>query len=508
MSRVPRPSSGIDLKSLPLTPAQGFVFSRVDGTASEKEIATQTGLPAESVTRAIDRLIELGAVFVGDDVKAARQREASAVSHAAFGGVMRAGAPAHYDEKELEQPADIPVDRKKQILNAFAVLNTLNYYELLGLHELVDKKQIKSAYYQVAPEFHPDKFFRKELGVFKAKIEAIFARLTEAHDTLTSKQRRAEYDEYLSDRARSNLLESTEGQIAQARAEAEREANRAVGAATLRPGAPTSSIPPPLDPRLQAIRRQTFAAKLRGGLSPGNRASTPPPARMDPRDAAEALRARYEAALQVAKKHQIAKYVDVARHALDAKDWAAAANAYRIAASLAPDDPEIQAASAEVAQTASRMLADTFMKQGEYEANQERWEEAAISFGKVCKGRPEDAKAHERAAHAMYKAAQTPRTAVELARKAVELAPKQPVYRITLAHCYRAAGFQSSADAELVRAVEVSAEDKDVSEKIAKLVKQAKEQWANPSKPAPRLSSPVPAPPSSAGRQGGGGGAG
>lgn len=506
MSRVPRLSSGVDLKSLPLTPTQGFVLSRVDGAVTEKDIVAQTGLHADTVKEAIDRLIELGAAFVGEDVKAHRQKEASAVARTALGGVMQEGAPAYYDEKELEHPADLPVERKKQILNAFAVLNRLNYYELLGLHELVDKKQIKSAYYQIAPEFHPDKYFRKELGVFKPKIEAIFARLTEAHDTLTSKRRRQEYDEYLADRASSGLLENTEREIAQAKAEAERQARHAVGAATVPPPAnsvaPGGSVPP-MDPQLQALRRQTLAAKLRGGLAPGARATTPPPNRMDPREAAEALRVRYEAALREAKRQQVARYVSVGRDALVQRDWAAAANAFRIAASLSPDDAELQRESAEAIRTAAREMSDSFMKQGEYEANQERWEEASVSFGKVCAGRPEDAKAHERAAYATVKAGKNPRVAVDLARRAVELAPKQPVYRITLAHCYRAAGFQTSADSELDRAIEVAAEDKAVQEKITRLVQQAREQWANPSKPPSRILSPIPqAPPSEGGAAG------
>ena len=42
------------------------------------------------------------------------------------------------------------------------------------------KKEIKAAYYRMAPEFHPDRWFRRELGSFKSRLEAIFTRITEA----------------------------------------------------------------------------------------------------------------------------------------------------------------------------------------------------------------------------------------------------------------------------------------------------------------------------------------
>mgnify|MGYP003338887439 CR=1 FL=1 len=53
---------------------------------------------------------------------------------------------------------------------------------------------MKKAYYVAAPEFHPDRYFGKNLGSFKAKMEAVFARITLAHDVLTARERRVEYD--------------------------------------------------------------------------------------------------------------------------------------------------------------------------------------------------------------------------------------------------------------------------------------------------------------------------
>lgn len=107
---------------------------------------------------------------------------------------------------EIDEAADIDHAKKKKIIELFDALDSRTHYEMLELPTDADKKRVKSAYYSIAPEFHPDKYFRKRLGPYKAKIEAIFAKLTLAHDVLTSKQRRAEYDTYLEQLRRNRTM--------------------------------------------------------------------------------------------------------------------------------------------------------------------------------------------------------------------------------------------------------------------------------------------------------------
>ena len=59
--------------------------------------------------------------------------------------------------------------------------------------------------------------------------------------------------------------------------------------------------------------------------------------------ASEALRLRHEAAVAEATRAQVARYVDAGHSALERQDYPGAANSYRIAASLAPDDAAVQA---------------------------------------------------------------------------------------------------------------------------------------------------------------------
>src|SRR6185295_11523078 len=140
------------------------------------------------------------------------------------------------------------------------------YYELLGIPDQADKKQIKSAYYLMAPEFHPDKFFRKKLGSYKHKIEGIFNRITLAHDVLTSKQRRAEYDEYLEqthrNRTMATLLEQTTRDIAAVAAAVDESAAAIVARSSVMPPSPGRYTADPRPPESIQSRRETLLRKL------------------------------------------------------------------------------------------------------------------------------------------------------------------------------------------------------------------------------------------------------
>jgi tetratricopeptide (TPR) repeat protein len=175
--------------------------------------------------------------------------------------------------------------------------------------------------------------------------------------------------------------------------------------------------------------------------------------------AAEALRQRHEAALAEAKQAQINRYLEAGRLALESQDHAGAANSYRIAASLGSDDPAVQAACNEALQKVAVALADGYWRQALYEEGQERWAEAALSYSKVCSGRPESAQAHERVAYATVKSSGNSRRAVDFARRAIELDPKKPEFRVTLARAYAAAGLEKSASSELDRALEIAPKD-------------------------------------------------
>jgi tetratricopeptide (TPR) repeat protein len=367
---------------------------------------------------------------------------------------------------EIDEAVDIDHAKKKKIIELFDALETRTHYEMLELPTDADKKRVKSAYYSIAPEFHPDKYFRKRLGPYKAKIEAIFAKLTLAHDVLTSKQRRAEYDAYIEqlrrNRTMAALLEHDPADIPAVVAASEEDPMNPPPTPRGRsmydgdapgPESARSRRGQVLKPVNVTVRRVGLEGQSPGlagpsGLEGGRRSDT---ARPDPR------------------KLQLERYVLAAKVAVERKDLAAAANAYRLAAALAPDDDTLVRKALEVQRTASNELSEGFVKQADYEASQGRWTEAASSYTSGCRSRPDDPRLHERVAFATLKSGQNARRAVDYARRAVKLAPQVAEYRITLVRAFIAAGLETSARTEIERLTELASNDAKVRDAIAQL---------------------------------------
>jgi curved DNA-binding protein CbpA len=515
-NRLPRLVDGVDVRALPIGPADAFVLSRVDGSSSEADIAAATGLEVNAVSQTIARLLALGAVEVRNKAEPApRAHRAPMPSSSQFGASVeeRVVHSSHhpgaklYDARELEEPADLDDSRKRVILDTYYRLEKLDHYELLGVPRAADKKAIRARYHEVINVYHPDRYYGKQLGSFKAKLERIFQRVTEAHDVLSRSEARAEYDSYLnaghSTRELEELLKDEDAvarELEAVRARIEAEAQRT--AANTIPPAPTastsvvpratpmvvsSSLPPrasplPSMPPSEALRagfakndaesrRRALARKL--GLSaPPPPPETRPSPTPTPQDsaasherAAQDLKRRYEQRMLDAGRRQADEYIARAEAALSNKQLVDAVNALRIAVSLAPNDLALRQRLEDLQTEASRELAGRYLEQAQYEEREQHWPEAARSYARVLQGAPSP-RLHERLAFCLLAAQGDVKQAVEHARKAVLGAPNEHKYRQTLARAYAAANMKESALGELERASALSPGDDTIKEQI------------------------------------------
>src|SRR5450631_2326946 len=103
------------------------------------------------------------------------------------------------DPPELAENVDLSVEERRYVLDAHAKLSTLSHYALLQVARDAEKKEIKRAYFRLVNLVHPDRFFGKSLGSYKAKMEALLSRLSLAYETLSVAERRAAYDLELGD---------------------------------------------------------------------------------------------------------------------------------------------------------------------------------------------------------------------------------------------------------------------------------------------------------------------
>jgi curved DNA-binding protein CbpA len=484
-AKTPKPlplPAGKTLQSYPLAPVDGFVLSRIDGTLTIRDIVNLTGLDNVTVQASLDKLTSLGLVAIdgAQATPSGTQRAAAPVAPSSpssiparpiteISEVLASGAPkpkpALYDPAELDEDVDLERDHRRKILDAYYRLGELDLYEVLGVPRTSDKKAIKRAYYELASVHHPDRFFRKRLGSFKQKMEAVFSRVTEAHDTLVDKQRRAEYDAYLGAQDEARNLEAQ-----MARRASSPGMDRTEAPAATAP--PPTIITPPAQPAVQPertsgiqlseqARRDALARRLLGGRSsssvqPKVSVSNAPPA--DP----DALRRHYEQKITAVREQMAKEHISAAETAVAAGDWVQATNSYRLALQVNPEDVQLQQALAEAQLKANAILAEAYRKQAIYEEKSLKAAEAARSWQRVTKILTDDAEAHARAAECMLEAGIELRTAAALAQRAVALEPQNVQYRTTLAEIYLGAGLALNARRELEAAARLAPDDANI----------------------------------------------
>lgn len=153
------------------------VLARVDGALDTSDIAALAGLPEEVVEQAVGALVQAGLLALPTGTSLPPEAELPRIS----------------DEEQ------------RRISEVYDKLNRLDHYRLLGVAATADAKDVKRAYFALAKLFHPDRFFRKDVGALRPKIDAVFAAMTNALETLTDTARRQAYDDYLRDVLKTRL---------------------------------------------------------------------------------------------------------------------------------------------------------------------------------------------------------------------------------------------------------------------------------------------------------------
>lgn len=176
--------SGIKIESLPLTPQEGFVLSRINGVTSVREIISGTGLPQDMVEAALDKLEGLGAIEF-QNVQSAAPRSRAAQRPQTVPPSAGTAPPASLDTV------------LRRIDLTYRSLQSTDHYRLLGVRRNASADDIKQAYVTLSREMHPDRFHKANVGDRKEIIETVFARISEAYEVLKDPEKRDEYNESL-----------------------------------------------------------------------------------------------------------------------------------------------------------------------------------------------------------------------------------------------------------------------------------------------------------------------
>jgi curved DNA-binding protein CbpA len=234
-------------QQLRLSPNDGFVLSRVDGTLSAREIEGMIPLPPEEVRQSLLGLLSTGIVEFQADSRRPREPEPPRPPAEPERPSAEAAPPAVPEPPPAAKPASVPTEappqasppapaaaptppppppeppaapepappaappaeepvptregpsdeRRLEIQEAWEGRKTMTHFEVLGLERSASGADVKEAYFRLAKRFHPDVHHGENLGDLRDKLEQVFIRIGEAYEVLRDTEKRGEYEAWI-----------------------------------------------------------------------------------------------------------------------------------------------------------------------------------------------------------------------------------------------------------------------------------------------------------------------
>lgn len=464
--QIPRQVDDADVRAHEISGQEAFVHSCIDGVLNVEDIADVTVLSPEEVRKSIERLISLELVEW-----------------------ITPKASSAPPETDVDQDVEIGEELQKRVHEVFHRSDKLNHYQLLGVPIDADRAEIRKAYFALSKTFHPDAYFGKRLGPYKAQMEVIFRKVTDAYEAVGRPKKREAYDRYLRQSIALSTAEQTIDRVeerAQAMAKAltktpvvERQAQaveEAQAAPKWRPTAAPeettpsrpapSKSPPSVVPgtpehermlrKRELLERRLGRRSRRPSSSRPARSTPGPTARVGHKTALRDLtRSLKQTAVLTGGVDRAQNHIQNARVAEAEGDLAAAATALRMAIALDSADRSLQEHYNRVNSRLRVQLLDIHREQAKYEEDNNMWSAASISWAKVADAAPEDPVAPRRAAKALLAAGGDLRKSRDYALRSLELKPDSLDTRLLLARIYIEAGMDASAAKELDEAAKL-----------------------------------------------------
>ncbi len=197
-------------KNLALTPTEGYILSRVDGTLSAREVLQLVPLEATETEPGLFTLL-IGGLIESLPLPgrpAAKPQEPPLELDL---GLKKEDAPPSSSEIPTPPRGQPPLTalspreleaQRREIEEAHRTkLGNRNHFEVLELERSADAEAVKAAYFRLAKRFHPDAYRDQGLDDLKQKLKAVFVRLGEAKEVLGNPRKRGDYEAMLPRRA-------------------------------------------------------------------------------------------------------------------------------------------------------------------------------------------------------------------------------------------------------------------------------------------------------------------
>jgi curved DNA-binding protein CbpA len=413
--RIPRIAPGWDPTSCSLTPAEGFLLSRIDGKTSWRALRSIGGLGPEEVDRYLERWAKEGYLVLGGEDAAGSQEPPVCAAESASGAAASSERPA------IDPSLDLSADLQQRILEFEASLER-PYHQLLGVDRSADTREIKLAYFRLSKEFHPDRYFRRSIGEYGRRLDRIFKKICEAYELLSDPATREEIERSLAAEPPAEGAYSGGG-----------GATEKIGPEKRTPARPQGE---PVPIRIQHLMR---------------------------------LRQRFRVPQKLVLERQFKakQFYRSAQAAAHQKRWLEAAASMRLAIAFDPSRAEYKEAFAGIQADVHRVRAEALIEQadGSAQADALKLLEEALHF------RPWDAALNRRAA-LLCLDLNDPGRALEYVETLCEVEADDAVSHALLARVLRRKGQRKKAAAALQRAASLDPEHPDVKAERLQLRKR------------------------------------
>lgn len=175
-----------------LSAEEGFVVSRIDGKTALAEIFQLVPFARDETLMILRRLWLAGVVEL-PGVARPSPAKAKPVEPATPAAAAKSGVPSAVIENE--KSGALSDSQRQRIDSVYSRLDQLNAFELLEIARGADDKDVKRAYFRLSKEFHPDRFYMRDMGEYRMRVTKIFHALKQAFEVLSDEERRAAYEE-------------------------------------------------------------------------------------------------------------------------------------------------------------------------------------------------------------------------------------------------------------------------------------------------------------------------
>ena len=410
--RIPQLTTGWEERGDALSPAEGFLLSRIDGRTPWSMLRQIGGLAPEEVDTTLERWVKEGLILLGQDGSAATLSVSAT-------GSARVSTDAHSDEPKtakqgIDANLELETELQERILDFEARIETASYFEVLGVDRSGDARDIKRAYFKLSKEFHPDRYFRRNIGDYGARLDRIFKKVVEAYELLSDPTTRSE-------------IEST------------------LGSAPSAVGLEEGSYRGAETGRTESLGREKKPSGYRT------------PTRMEN---LERLRRRFKVPKKVLAERQFkaGQFYQAAQVAAYQDNWLEAAASARLAIAFDPWSRKFKEGFADIQSQVHRVRADELLAQAEDAGSQE---DALKLLEEALHYRPMDPAANARAARLALDVNDVDR-ALEYAENACELEPQSASYHVVHSRALRRAGRAAPAASALAKAADLEPKNLDV----------------------------------------------